>query len=125
MDISEIRDKYNNGGYSYKVEIPKKVSENHVFDEELSVKRNRELVKEHNDNVDRLYKQAKKIQGELNVQFSADIDEYIRDTYGLGEAQARAVKDFVYSKYHSCMYDYFYYIDEFAEFVSNIINMED
>lgn len=125
MDISEIRDKYNNGGYSYKVEIPKKVSENHVFDEELSVKRNRELVKEHNDNVDRLHKQANKIQGELNVQLSADIDEYIRDTYGLGEAQAKAVEDFVYNKYHSFMHDYFYYIDEYAEFVSNIINMED
>ena len=125
MDISEIRDKYNNGGYSYKVEIPKKVSENHVFDEELSVKRNRELVKEHNDNVDRLYKQANKIQGELNIQLSADIEEYVRDTYSLGAAQARAVEDFVYNKYHSCMHDYFYYIDEYAEFVSNIINMED
>jgi hypothetical protein len=51
MDISEIRAKYDAGGYTYKIDIPKKVWDDHIFDEELSVRRNRELAKEHNDNV--------------------------------------------------------------------------
>ena len=36
--LEEIRQDYNMGNYSYRVEIPNKLPETHVFDENLSVK---------------------------------------------------------------------------------------
>lgn len=51
MEIKEIYNKYNNGDYSCKMAVPQFVEENHVFDENLSVKQNREMVREHNERV--------------------------------------------------------------------------
>ncbi len=125
MDISEIREKYNNGGYTYKADIPNKVCDDHIFDEELSVKRNREMAKEHNDNVDRLKAEARKQQNLLYWQLTADVINYIVENYYLNEVQARKVERFVYQEHHAFMCDYFSYIDTYASFVSDIINMED
>jgi hypothetical protein len=121
MDISEIRAKYDAGGYTYKIDIPKKVWDDHIFDEELSVRRNRELAKEHNDNVDRLQKDANRIQGELHKQLTDDIVEYIMAYYDLTEKQARLVENFVYQEHHSFMCDYFSYIDTYADFAFQLL----
>ena len=124
MYISEIRKKWDNGDYTYKTVIPKKVSEDHVFDEELSVKRNRELVKEHNQRVIELRTELQKQQNLLHQQLTDDVIKYIQENYNLNETQARKVERFVYQEYHSYMSDYFCYIDTFAEFASDLINME-
>lgn len=116
LDIDEIRVNYDKGVYTYKVDIPKKLKPDHVFDEELSVKRNRELVQEHNDNVDRLWRDKNRIQGELNERLTYDVVVYIMTYYGLTEEQAKIVENFVYQHYHSSMSDYFGYIDTLADF---------
>ena len=121
MDISEIRTKYNNGDYTYKAAIPKKVCDDHVFDEELSVKRNRELIKEHNENVDRLKRYARSQQEELNKRLTYDVVAYIMDYYNMTEKQAKLVESFTYQEYHSCMSDYFSYIDTFADFAFQLL----
>lgn len=125
MDLNKIREMWDSGGYTYKVNIPKKVCDDYIFDEELSVRRNRELVKEHNDNVARLRKDANRIQGELDKRFTYDIVKYIMDNYCLNEAQARKVESFVYQEHHSYMGDYFIYIDTFAEFAESLLNCEE
>ena len=125
MDINDIREKWNAGGYTYKANIPKKVRDDHIFDEELSVKRNRELAKEHNENVERLEKDSRRIQGELYKRFTYDIVKYIMDNYSLTEKQARKVESFVYEEHHSYMGDYFCYIDTFASFAHDIVNCEE
>ena len=54
LHITEIREQYNNGHYTYKDPIGRdktRLPENYIFDENLSVKRNRELVIEHNQQV--------------------------------------------------------------------------
>lgn len=55
LHIDDIRGNYNNGKYwvSYYDDFKEmlnltKLPSNHVFDEELSVKRNRELMEEYN-----------------------------------------------------------------------------
>jgi hypothetical protein len=118
MHIDEIRVKYNRGEYTYKAstDIPKKVKPDHVFDEELSVKRNRELAQEHNDSVDQMYRERNKKQGELDNQLTDDIVEYIMAYYDLTEKQARMVQNFVYQEHHAFMGDYFSYIDTYADF---------
>ncbi len=115
LDIDEIRNKYNAGEYTYRVDIPKKVKPDHVFDEELSVRRNRELAMEHNDNVDQMHRDRNRIQGELNERLTTDVVDYIKAYYDLSERQARILENFVYQHYHSSMCDYFGYIDTFAD----------
>ena len=125
MDINEIRAKYNNGDYTYKVGIPKKLPVDYVFDEELSVKRNRELVQEHNDKADLMRKDKNRIQRELDKRFTYDVVVYIMENYGLTESQAKTVENFVYQEHHSFMSDYFSYIDTFADFASNLVSPEE
>jgi hypothetical protein len=121
LDIDEIRVNYNNGMYTYKADIPKKVKPDHVFDEDLSVKRNRELAQEHNDNVDRLWRDKNRIQGELNERLTYDVVVYIMAYYNLTERQAKIVENFVYQHHHSSMSDYFGYIDTYADFAFMLV----
>ena len=123
MELIEIRDKYNAGYYTYNhPEIPNKVREDHVFDEDLSVKRNRELAIEHNQKVDELRKEAREKQNMLHWQLTEDVINYITESYNLNEVQARMVERFTYNEKHAFMCDYFAYIDIFAEFADQLIN---
>jgi hypothetical protein len=123
MDIKEIRDEYNRKGYSYEVKIPKRVSPDHVFDENLSVKRNREMAEEHNRRVRELSAEAKRKQDELYQKLTEDTVAYIYTNYNLSITQARKVENYVYEHYHSCMYDYFSYIDTVAEFAEKVVDL--
>lgn len=116
MHIDEIKNSYNRGEYTYKVDIPKKVKPDHIFDEELSVRRNRELAQEHNDNVDHMQRNKNRKQIELDRQLRSDVAKYIMDNYGLTEKQAYQVESFAYQEHHSSMSDYFGYIDTYADF---------
>ena len=123
MDITEIRDRYNNGYYTCKMEIPARVKENHVFDEELSVKRNREMVEEHNQRVEEMKNEKRSKQGKLDWQRTKDVVAYIVDSYNISEEQARIVEMFVYVEKHSCMCDYFSWIDKVAEMVEEAVEV--
>lgn len=125
MHIDEIRNSYNRGEYTYKVDIPKKVNLDHVFDEELSVRRNRELAQEHNDKVDQMQRDKNRKQRELSEQLTKDVVEYIMAFYNLTEKQARILESFVYDEHHSYMGDYFTYIDTFADFADNLVNAKE
>jgi hypothetical protein len=121
LDIDEIRVNYNKGMYTYKADIPKKVKPDYVFDEELSVKRNRELAQEHNDNVDRLWRDKNRIQHELDERLIYDVVVYMMENYDLTEHQAKIVENFVYQHYHYSMSDYFGYIDTFADLANDLV----
>lgn len=123
MDISEIRYRYDNGYYTFKMTIPEKVKENHVFDEELSVRRNREMVAEHNQNVENMKREKQNKQAELYNQLTNDVVTYIVDSYDMSEEQARIVERFVYTEKHSFMCDYFSWIDEVASMVEEIVEV--
>lgn len=125
LDISEIRGKYNAGDYYYRVEIPTKVPLDYVFDEELSVKRNRELVIEHNEKVDQMRQKKIAQQRELDQKLTNDVVEYIMAYYDLNERQARILENFVYQEHHSYMGDYFTYIDSFASFADDLVNAKE
>lgn len=125
MDISEIRGKYNAGDYYYRVEIPTKVPLDYVFDEELSVKRNRELVIEHNEKVDQMRQKKIAQQRELDQKLTNDVVEYIMAYYDLNERQARILENFVYQEYHSCMGDYFSNIDTLADLAFQLLPVKE
>lgn len=123
MDIIEIRDNYNSGHYTCHMEIPARVKDNHVFDENLSVKRNREMVVEHNQNVERMKREKMDKQAELYRQLTNDVVAYIVDSYDMNEEQARIVERFVYTEKHSFMCDYFSWIDEVAQMVEEVVKV--
>lgn len=126
MDINDIAKKYDKGLYmASSKSIPPKVSQFHIFDENLSVKQNHEMVAEHNNMVDELRKENSKKQSELNRQLETDIIDYIVDNYNLSRQQASTVESFVYREKHAFMCDYFAAIDEYAEFAETLINQKE
>ena len=123
MDIIEIRESYNNGYYTCHMEIPARVKDTQVFDENLSVKRNREMVAEHNQKVENMKREKQNKQAELYRQLTNDVVAYIVDSYDMSEKQARIVERFVYTEKHSFMCDYFSWIDEVASMVEEIVEV--
>ena len=126
MDINEIRKLYEEGQYKYKLSdevILKILPLDYVFDENLSVKCNREMVISHNSLVEDQTRKIQAGQADLDRQLTNDIVEYIKENYSLTEAQARLVEMFAYREHHSYMCDYFSYIDTFAKFADDIANI--
>lgn len=122
--ISAIRDLYSQGYYTDRIETEykNKVPENHAFDEELSVRRNRELAIEHNAKVEEERVAHYKRQGELNKKLTDDVVAYIAEYYDLTDYQARLVERWVYTEKHAFMCDYFSTIDSVAELASSLVN---
>jgi hypothetical protein len=125
MDIEEIRAKYRNGDYRYTVDIPAKVPLCHVFDEDLSVKRNRELAEEHNATVDNIVKEKRSKQQELDTQLTNDVVEYLVSSCELNLRQARIIESFAFQEHHSFMSDYFSYIDTYADLAKELLTCEE
>lgn len=123
MNIADIRSKFNNGGYTVKMDIPNKVAETYVFDEELSVKKNKEMVLEHNRKVDEMRKQRDNLQTELSRQFTYDVIQHILNSYDVSETQARIIEAFVYNERHSSMTDYFGYIDTLCDMIEEVLKV--
>ena len=122
--ISAIGSLYSQGYYTDRIEseYKNKVPENHVFDEELSVRRNREMAIEHNAKVEEERAAHYKRQSELDKRLKEDVIAYILDNYDLTPAQAKIVEHWVYVEKHSYMMDYFSNIDVFAAFADEIVN---
>lgn len=122
MDIREIRDAYNNGKYSAPSEdLLRQLPIDYIFDEELSVRRNREMVEEHNNKVKEQSQRRYMSQVELSNKLTEDIVNYIKENYELTDSQGRLVEQFAYREYHSSMCDYFDNIDTFAYFAEVLI----
>lgn len=128
LQINEILELYDKGHYTYKdpaASKKKKLPDNYVFDENLTVKQNREMVIQHNDEVEHLKRVKQARQADLDRQLTEDVVAYIKENYDLTEAQARLVEMWVYREKHSFMCDYFSYIDTFAEFADDIANLKE
>lgn len=121
MDIEDIQKAYWNGDYNYKMQIPDRLNPLYIFDENLSVKRNREMVLEHNQKVEDMHREKQIKSNELSVKLTNDVVAYIVSTYDMNEKQARIVERYVYDKEHAFMNDYFSAIDEVAEMVESVL----
>ena len=127
MYIEDIREWYNYGRYKAKFEdeLIKKLPLDHVFDEDLSVKRNREMVIDHNQKADEQRAERNAKQAELDRQLTNDVVTYLKEHFDFNERQARIVESWVYKEKHSFMIDYFNSIDIFAEFAYDLLNIND
>lgn len=122
--IEDIRKAFESGMYTAaKAEGPdQKLPDNYIFDEDLSVRKNREMVAAHNQKVAELKALRQKNQALLNKKLTDDVVAYIVEYYDLTDYQARLVESWVYTEKHSFMCDYFSSIDSVAELASNLVN---
>lgn len=123
--IKDIRDAFNNGGYSpnkfeYKLT---KLADTHVFDMDKSVRWNIEQVKAWNQQVDIDNKRLKDDTAKLDAKLHSDVAEYIMHEYGFNIKQAKAIEGRVYYDKHACMSDYFDSIDDIADTVKQILDL--
>ena len=123
MDIRDIVEKYRNGDYTHHIKYGNKVAENYVFDEELSVRRNREMVAEHNARVKAERDAAYAKQAELDRKLTHDVTCYITENYDVNHQVASKIERFCYERWHSDVYDYLSQIDTIADFVDDIFYM--
>lgn len=125
MDIEVIKEKWRLGEYAPKPIKLHRVYSDHIFNENMSVKWNREKAAEHNAKVDMLKEQNRKEAAELSKKLKHDVRCYITENYDLNYATASHIEDFCYTEWHSCMSDYFAYIDIVSTFVQNILCPEE
>ena len=123
IDIQDIRDAYWAGHYDYKMQIPEVLNPYYVFDDNLSVKKNREMVIEHNNNVEKMREEKRIKSKECRDRLANDVVKYITNTYDINESQARIIERYVYDKEHSYMSCYFDSIEEACELVGAVLSV--
>ena len=119
--LDEIRHNWDNGHYVCHMDIPNKLPETYIFDENLTIKENRERIWQHNQKVVEMKREKQNKNAELSRQLTIDVVDYIVENYELNRGQAAIVESYVYTEKHSFMCDYFSNIDSVAAMAEAII----
>lgn len=124
ITIEEIRRLYDVGSYTADSPSKKKVREDFVFDENQSVKWNREqAIKWNNEVHDELMAYRAK-RAEYNNDLINDITIYLANNYThINFAQGKHIVNWCYNEYHHCMSDFFTMIDYLADFYCDVLKL--
>lgn len=124
VDYETLEQRIRDGFYNYKDTEPTmfKVSENHIFDEDLSVKKNREMAIAYNEQVKEQTKRRLKARNDLRTQFFNDCVGCLIGTYGWAfhKEVAEKIVNFVWNKDYDSDREILYEIDKLADFVADI-----
>lgn len=124
ITIEKIRSIYEKGGYSATYPTREKVPDNYVFDENMSVKWNREAVQRWNEDVKEAKNRYYSLTNEYLKELFEDIAQYLCNNYSkINHAQGLFLTEHCYEEYHSCMSDFFYNIDYVAEFYETMLDL--
>lgn len=118
----EIRKSIENKDYENQIPRPtsSKVKPDHVFDENQSVKWNREKAEEHNKAVAEEW--AKYRKGEYKANFHDDCAGWIMDYAKFNKKQADIIIGKCWENYHSAGYDQVLsHIEDEVDYIENII----
>lgn len=125
MNIQEIKKEYLNGDkYKKPKNQLKYYPDDYVFDENLSVKENREMIRKANEE----YLENGRIC-ELKAidnmrQFHNDIVEYIEEEYGFNYTQAVAIEARLWYENTSDIVYFFEEIDNFSYWLSEFVGLK-
>lgn len=122
MTIEQVKMQYMMGKYDidFSAFNTTYLDTGYVFDENKSVKWNREQVKEFNQGVPAEIRRRKEAQIQKDEEFKSDCIRAIRDDYNFGEGTANKIFVYCYAKYHSNMYEFFDSIEDIAELLHDI-----
>ena len=121
MEFQTIMDKINNGVYD-RITFPYLYEENHIFDEDKSVKWNKKEVENQNAKLIQEFNNRSKMK---QANFQEDAIEYILSNYEINNNRNIASMIFcmAYEFGHSSGYrEVLQEIIDFAEFVENIVS---
>lgn len=127
MDARTIRGKINNNEYRSKIEYPKekKLNENHIFDENQTVKWNRDEVNRYNESIDKQLQEYDNSEHSGNNNFQEDVIAYLIEEYGFNKEMASKVFYKAYEDGHSCGYsEVLTYAMDYGEFVDEVIKLK-
>lgn len=123
MTFDKILKDLRNG--RYEVERPQisKLREDHVFNEDLSVKKNREMVKEHNEKAAKLWREYIANNGIARERLENDIiDAIVTFSEKINIEQAKIIYYYSYREHHSGGYhDIITNLYDLIEFVEKIL----
>lgn len=122
MTIEQVKMQYMMGKYDidFSAFNTTYLDNGYVFDENKSVKWNREQVKEFNRGVPAEIRRRKEAQIQKDEEFKSDCIRAIRDDYNFGEGTANKIFVYCYAKYHSNMYEFFDNVEDIAELAHDI-----
>lgn len=129
MNFTKIIQNLQEGIYDNKLEYPsrnkfKKLDLNYVFDENLSVKNNREKVLEHNAKIELIYSKYKDETIRVNDLFFGDIILALKNQYGFNEKVSEKIYHHAYSIGHSSgKHEVVQEVLECADFVEDILEL--
>lgn len=123
--IDEISNAFVNNFYEPLQEYPghRKFSEKHVFDDEKSVKWNREEVERQNEQLKQRKMEWDSEKSRLNAKLQNDCVQILKEDYGLNEAQAEKLYGHVFQEHHSYMHDFFIHLEEIAGVTKEILSL--
>lgn len=130
MFIEEVKEKYNKGEYELKYINKKKISEknimnpsiNPLYDETISILELKERVKKYNEEIDLEIETIEKENRKKEELFLEDIlNAIMEENYAFNKEQAKIIYEYIYREHHSSMSDFFIYLEEFVDIISNII----
>lgn len=115
--LGEIISDFSAGAYNSALPYPTgKFRENHVFDEEQSIKWNKEEVVRRNNEYEQQRNEYRDDKNRLEKLLKDDMVYNLVYDFDLNQEQAEYTYDIAYAEKHSSMTDVFYYAVELAEY---------
>ena len=98
-----------------------KLPDNHIFDENQTVKWNREKVQEHNTRIAREKEAYTEDNNRLFAKLREDLVQALQDEYGLTKEQAELVDSYAYQEKHSYVGDYINGLYELGDLAKKLV----
>lgn len=99
--IEQVKEAVFNGEFDWHVTVPRKLSANHIIDENQSVKWNREQVEAHNENVTQVQKETRQKRNELHNKMMSEIAEAVANEENMTVNQANVLLNEAWDRGHS------------------------
>jgi len=127
ITIDVIKSNWKSGAYKNKLPYPNKTKykEWHVFDENKTVKWNKEEVVRQNVIIDEEKEQYQKESNYWQCQLNDDVIKALVNSYDFNKAQAEKIWNFAYNEKHGNMNDVFYYVEEIADFIESVMQLSE
>ncbi len=127
VTFEDLETRAANNNYYYKDLEPTlyKVGENHIFDEDLSVKKNREMAIAHNLRVKEQAKKRMENRNKIRMQFHDDCISCLMGTYGWNFSKeiAEKIVTAIESKDCDSDYEFVHEMDRLADLVADILRL--
>lgn len=129
INLSVIKERISQNYYENKLEYPSfkthsKLKEDYVFNENLSVKKNKEMVIEHNNKIDQLKKKYKDETIKLEELFYNELILALKNEYNFNEKICQKIYSKSYKDNHSYgKLEVLNDIEELSDFVYEILNI--